>query len=136
MVERALIGGLLATLTGLGTFGAARAEDARQPSPPSVILTLPARPIESSEKAMTEAIKEGALAWKIHERTVITATSVSMGCRRTCGETNRSTRRPMAPRIAWWPSDVRDGSGGRALSEGSALLVGRERSGGDRKSVV
>src|ERR1700682_2427471 len=64
MVERALIGGLLAALTGLGTFGAARAEDALQPSPPSVILNLPTRPIESFEKAMTESIREGALAPK------------------------------------------------------------------------
>src|SRR5712692_10163566 len=65
-----------------------------------------------------------ALALHSTERTVITATSVPMGCRRTCGETNRSTRRPMAPRIAWWPSDVGEGSEGRALSDGSALLVG------------
>lgn len=62
MVERALIGGLLAALTGLGTFNTARAEDAFQPSPSSVILNLSNRPAESSEKAMTEAIREGALA--------------------------------------------------------------------------
>src|SRR6266436_5764553 len=64
MVERALIGGLLAALTGLGTFNTARAEDAFQPSPSSVILNLSNRPTESSEKAMTEAIREGALALK------------------------------------------------------------------------
>ncbi len=64
MIERVLVGGLLAALTGLGTFSTARAEDAHQPSPPPLILTLPNRPTESSEKAMTEAIREGALAPK------------------------------------------------------------------------
>jgi hypothetical protein len=58
MIERVLVGGFLAVLTGLGTSSAARAEDARQPSPPPVILTLPGRPIESSDKAMTEAIRD------------------------------------------------------------------------------
>ena|SRR5712692_5320238 len=64
MIERVLVGGLLAALTGLGTLSTARAEDAYQPSPPPLILTLPNRPIESSEKAMTEAIREGVQAPK------------------------------------------------------------------------
>jgi len=64
MIERALMGGLLAVLTGLGTLSTARAEDAHQPSPPPVILTLPGRPIESSDKAMTEAIRDSIQAPK------------------------------------------------------------------------
>jgi hypothetical protein len=64
MVERVLLGGLLAALIGSGTFSTAWADDAHQPSPSSVILNLLNRPTESSEKAMTEAIREGALAPK------------------------------------------------------------------------
>ena len=64
MIERTLVGGLLAALTGLGTLSTARAEDARQPSLPPLILTLPGRPIESSEKAMTEAIRDSIQAPK------------------------------------------------------------------------
>jgi hypothetical protein len=64
MIERALVGGLLVALTGLGTLSTARAEDAHQPSPPPVILTLPDRPIESSNKAMTEAIRDSIQAPK------------------------------------------------------------------------
>ena len=64
MIERALVGGLLAALTGLGTLSTARAEDAHQPLPPPVILTLPGRPIESSDKAMTEAIRDSIQAPK------------------------------------------------------------------------
>jgi hypothetical protein len=64
MIERALVGGLLAALIGLGTLSTARAEDAHQPAPPPIILTLPSRPIESSEKAMTEAIRDSIQAPK------------------------------------------------------------------------
>ena len=64
MIERAMMGGLLAVLTGLGMLSTARAEDAHQPSPPPVILTLPGRPIESSNKAMTEAIRDSVQAPK------------------------------------------------------------------------
>lgn len=62
MVERALIGGLLMALSGLGVFGTARAEDAGQSSAPSVILNLMNRPMESREKAFSEAIKQDAMA--------------------------------------------------------------------------
>jgi hypothetical protein len=64
MIKRALAGGLLAALTGLGMVGAARAQDTNQPSPPPVILTLPGRPIESADKAMTEAIRDSIQAPK------------------------------------------------------------------------
>ena len=65
MIERTFVSGLLAVLTGLGMLSTARAEDARQPSPPPVILTLPGRPIESSDKAMTEAIRDSIQAPKV-----------------------------------------------------------------------
>jgi hypothetical protein len=64
MIERALVGGLLAAVTGLGTLSTVRAEEAHQPPPPPVILTLPGRPIESPDKAMTEAIKDSIQAPK------------------------------------------------------------------------
>ena len=66
MVERAWVGGLVALLTGLGTLSTARAEDAHLPSPPPVILTLPGRPIESPDKAMTEAIRDHPGSEAIH----------------------------------------------------------------------
>lgn len=64
MIERTLVCGLLAALTGLGMLSTARAEDAHPPLPPPIILTLPGRPIESSEKAMTEAIRDSIQAPK------------------------------------------------------------------------
>ena len=64
MIERALAGGFLVALTGLGMVSTARAQDTSQPSPPPVILTLPGRPIESADKAMTEAIRDSIQAPK------------------------------------------------------------------------
>jgi hypothetical protein len=64
MIERALVGALLAALIGMGTLTTARAEDAQPPSPPPVILTLPGRPVEPSDKAMTEAIRDSIRAPK------------------------------------------------------------------------
>jgi len=64
MIERALAGGFLAALTGLGMVSTAGAQDTSQPSPPPVILTLPGRPIESADKAMTEAIRDSIQAPK------------------------------------------------------------------------
>jgi hypothetical protein len=62
MIERVLAGGFLAALTGLGMASAAKAQDANQPSPPPLILTLPGRPIESADKAMTEAVRDSIQA--------------------------------------------------------------------------
>jgi hypothetical protein len=64
MIERALAGVFLAALTGLGMVSTARAEDAHPPSLPPVILTLPGRPIESADKALTESIKDSIQAPK------------------------------------------------------------------------
>jgi hypothetical protein len=64
MLERALVGGFLAALIGLGMVSTARAQDTNQPSPPPVILTLPGRPIESADRAMTEAIRDSIQAPK------------------------------------------------------------------------
>jgi hypothetical protein len=64
MLERALVSGFLAALTGLGMVSTARAQDTSQPSPPPIILTLPGRPIESADKALTESIRESIQAPK------------------------------------------------------------------------
>ena len=64
MMERALVVGLLAMLAGWGMSSVARAEDAQPPSAPPVILTLPGRPIESSDKALTEAVRDSIKAPK------------------------------------------------------------------------
>jgi hypothetical protein len=64
MIERALAGGFLAVLTVLGIMGTATAQDTNRPSPPPVILTLPGRPIESADKAMTESIRDSIQAPK------------------------------------------------------------------------
>ena len=61
MTQRAVAGGLLMALIGLG-FGTTRAEHAGQPSSLSVILNQTNRPIESREKAFSEAVKQDALA--------------------------------------------------------------------------
>jgi hypothetical protein len=64
MIARVLVGGLLAVSGALWTSSAARAEDARPPSSPPVILTLPGRPIESSDKALSEDIRDSIRAPK------------------------------------------------------------------------
>ena len=64
LIERTLAGGFLAVLTGLGMLSTAMAEDAHPPSLPPVILTLPGRPIESADKALTEAIRDSIQAPK------------------------------------------------------------------------
>ena len=68
MIPRTLVGGLLAVSAVLAMSSAARAEDARTPSSPSssppVILTLPGRPIESADKALSEAVKDSVKAPK------------------------------------------------------------------------
>jgi len=61
MVQRVVVGGLLMALTGLG-FGTTRAEDTGQPSSLSVILNQTNRPIESRDKAFSEAVRQDALA--------------------------------------------------------------------------
>ncbi len=64
LIERTLVGGFLALLTGLGMLSTAMTEEARPPSLPPVILTLPGRPIESADKALTEAIRDSIQAPK------------------------------------------------------------------------
>src|SRR5438552_16859934 len=64
LIERTLVGGFLALLTGLGMLSTAMAEEARPPPLPPVILTLPGRPTESADKALTEAIRDSIQAPK------------------------------------------------------------------------
>jgi len=61
MGGRVLVGGLLAALVGLGLYGLARAEDAEKPASPAPILEMTKQAAPSAEKAMTDAIREGAL---------------------------------------------------------------------------
>jgi hypothetical protein len=61
MIERALAGGLLAVVAGLGLPAVAGAAGETTPSASSIILNLTNRPLESRERAFTEDIKRDAL---------------------------------------------------------------------------
>ena len=62
MIERALVGGVLAAAVGLGLPAAAAAGAGQVPAATSIILDLANRPPESRERAFTEEIKRDALA--------------------------------------------------------------------------
>ena len=62
MIERALAGGLLAAVAGLGLPAVAGAAGETTPSASSIILNLTNRPLESRERAFSEDIKRDALA--------------------------------------------------------------------------
>jgi hypothetical protein len=61
MIERALAGGLVALVAGLGLPAAAGAAGETTPSASSIILNLTNRPLESRERAFSEDIKRDAL---------------------------------------------------------------------------
>ena len=61
MIDRALAGGLLAVVAGLGLPAVAGAAG-ETPSASSIILNLTNRPLESRERAFSEDIKRDALA--------------------------------------------------------------------------
>src|SRR5437899_11285339 len=61
MIERALAGGLLAVVAGLGLPAVAGAAGETTPSASSIILNLTNRPLESRERAFSEDIKRDAL---------------------------------------------------------------------------
>src|SRR5258708_23533799 len=61
MIERALAGGLVALVAGLGLPAVAGAAGETTPSASSIILNLTNRPLESRERAFTEDIKRDAL---------------------------------------------------------------------------
>ena len=62
MIERALVGGVLAAAVGLGLPAVAAAGAGQVPAATSIILDLANRPPESRERAFTEEIKRDALA--------------------------------------------------------------------------
>jgi hypothetical protein len=64
MIDRALAGGLLAVVAGLGLPAVAGAAGETTPSASSIILNLTNRPLESRERAFSEEIKRDALAPK------------------------------------------------------------------------
>ena len=64
MIERALAGGLVAVVAGLGLTAVAGAAGETTPSASSIILNLTNRPLESRERAFSEDIKRDALAPK------------------------------------------------------------------------
>jgi hypothetical protein len=61
MIDRALAGGLLTVVAGLGLPAVAEAAG-ETPSASSIILNLTNRPLESRERAFSEDIKRDALA--------------------------------------------------------------------------
>jgi hypothetical protein len=61
MIDRALAGGLLTVVAGLGLSAVAGAAG-ETPSASSIILNLTNRPLESRERAFSEDIKRDALA--------------------------------------------------------------------------
>ena len=63
MIERVMLGGLLAVVAGLG-LPAVAAAAGETPSASSIILNLTNRPLESRERAFSEDIKRDALAPK------------------------------------------------------------------------
>jgi hypothetical protein len=59
---RALVCGLLAALAGLGMCGPARADEGDQPALPPSLFEITRTPVPSADKAMNDAVREGALA--------------------------------------------------------------------------
>ncbi|HTI56016.1 MAG TPA: hypothetical protein VMC04_17395 [Verrucomicrobiae bacterium] len=62
MMERVLVGGVLAVAAGLGLPAVAAAGAGQVPAASSIILDLANRPPESRERAFSEDIKRDALA--------------------------------------------------------------------------
>ncbi|MFI5375901.1 MAG: hypothetical protein ACHQ8D_14825 [Candidatus Rokuibacteriota bacterium] len=62
MIERVLVGGVLAATVGLGLPTVAAAGAGQVPAASSIILDLANRPPESRERAFSEDIKRDALA--------------------------------------------------------------------------
>jgi len=62
MIERALVGGMLSVMVGLGLPAVAAAGAGQVPAASSIILELVNRPVESRERAFSEDIKRDALA--------------------------------------------------------------------------
>ena len=62
MIERVLVGGVLAMVAGLGLPAVAAAGAGQVPAASSIILDLANRPPESRERAFSEDIKRDALA--------------------------------------------------------------------------
>lgn len=62
MIERVLVGGVLAVAAGLGLPAVAAAGAGQVPAASSIILDLANRPPESRERAFSEDIKREALA--------------------------------------------------------------------------
>ncbi|HJV55825.1 MAG TPA: hypothetical protein VJ971_07610 [Methylomirabilota bacterium] len=62
MIERVLVGGVLAMAAGLGLPAVAAAGAGQVPAASSIILDLANRPPESRERAFSEDIKRDALA--------------------------------------------------------------------------
>jgi len=62
MIERVLVGGVLAAVVGLGLPAVAAAGAGQVPAASSIILDLANRPPESRERAFSEDIKRDALA--------------------------------------------------------------------------
>jgi len=62
MIERVLVGGVLAAAVGLGLPAVAAAGAGQVPAASSIILDLANRPPESRERAFSEDIKRDALA--------------------------------------------------------------------------
>jgi hypothetical protein len=59
---RALVCGLLAALAGLWVCGPARADEGDPPALPPSLFEITRTPVPSAEKAMNDAVREGALA--------------------------------------------------------------------------
>ena len=59
---RALVCGLLAALAGLGACGPARAENGDQSALPPSLFEITKTPVPSAERAISDAVRERALA--------------------------------------------------------------------------
>jgi hypothetical protein len=62
MIERVLVGSVVAAMAGLGLSVVAGAGTGDVPAASSIILNLTNRPLESRERAFTEEVKRDALA--------------------------------------------------------------------------
>ena len=62
MIERVLVGSVVAVVAGLGLSVVAGAGTGDVPAASSIILNLTNRPLESRERAFTEEVKRDALA--------------------------------------------------------------------------